>query len=326
MISKNDIIKVAKGLIKEKNYAEAEKVLIEALEEESDSFLMGMLADLYIKTGRLAEAEDLIESILKSEPGNRYTLQKKGDILAKKGDLKGALLIFADMFKRGDDSYYLMKRLARVHYLMNDLNEALDLALKAAKKYSDRHDIHYMLYQIYRKMDNKSEAAEAIGRAIEIDPGNKFYYKEKLSLRMDEKDLDSSSIEDMIEITEEENPHLLKLLGDKLKKEGNLERAIEVYKKLLSLEDSDFNRKSLAFLLYKNKEYSGAFKLFMSLQDSNFMDNIFLSTITAAAKTAEEKSGLVERMVRLAQSSGQYKNLWGKIKKVNKEIGNEEDK
>ena len=111
-----------------------------------------------------------------------------------------------------------------------------------------------------------------------------------------------------------------------MKKDGKFENALEVFKKLISIDDSEFNQKGLAYLYYKMKDYKKAFNIFIALSDSNFSDNIFLSTIVASAKDVDDKKQLTERMTQLAEGLEQYRKLWGKIKKISKEIEDEENK
>lgn len=92
---------------------------------------------------------------------------------------------------------------------------------------------------------------------------------------------------------------------------------IEIFKKVVAIEDSDFTRKELAFAYYHNKDFSKAFSLFMSLGDDAFREAPFVASIVASAKTPEEKQALIERMARLAAAGN--KSLWGKIKKLRKE-------
>lgn len=183
-----------------------------------------------------------------------------------------------------------------------------------------------MIFQIHKKSGNVKEAGTAIERALKIDPGNKFYYTQKLSLRVNEKNLDSKDIKEIVDISKEKNPHLVKLYADQLKKEGNINSAIEAYKTLILLDDDEFNRKGLAYLYYKDKQYSKAFNIFMSLSETYFLDRIFLSTIIKSAVSKENRKELIERMIQLANKSSQYKHLWGKIKKLDKDTEDEENK
>ncbi len=324
MLSVKETINIAKGLVKNRNLKEAENVLIESLQDSPDDpALRGLLADVYIKMNRNEAALENVELILKKDPANTYALQKKGDILAKKGLLNEALDIFLDIYKRGDGSYFLLKRMGRVYYLLDDYDNALRFTRNAADRYSDRADLYYQLFQIYKKKGDNKKAEEAIDCALVIKPDNGFYYSQKLGLRMDVKDIKSSDIEQMIEISGNDDPHLLKLLADKLGREGETEKAIEAMKRLISIDDSEFNRKSLAFLYYKNSDYGNAFRLFMNMPDSYFLDNIFINTITASAVNKEERSALAERMRLLAEGSAEYRKLWGRVKKLGKEIGDE---
>ena len=219
---------------------------------------------------RLDDAEIHVESILRSEPGNSYALQKKGDILAKRGRYNDALDIFLDIHRRGDNSYFLIKRVARVYFLMNNLHDSLEYANKAKKKFPDKADLYYLLFQIYEKGGDTKKAMDAIDSALKIEPGNSFYYSRKLSLRMNEKNLDSSSIKEILEISGDDNPHLLKLHGDKLKKEGHLDAAIDAYKRLISIDDNEFNQKSLAFLYYKKKILKALLRFLLTFRIHNF--------------------------------------------------------
>lgn len=326
MISKDETVNIARGLIRNKSYIEAENVLLEALiNDDGNLMLKGMLADLYIKMQKLTEAERQIEAILKKEPDNNYALQKRGDILAIRGKHNEALEIFMDMHKRGENSYYLYKRISRIYMLKKDISNSLEYAEKAREKSPDRADIYYLLFQLHNKLENFEKAKNAIEKALENDPENKFYYSQKLTLRMNEKNLDSSNLEEIIDISDNDNPHLLKLLGEKLKKEGSLDRAVDVYKRLVSIDDNEFNQKSLGFLYYKKMDYHRAFKIFITLSDSHFLDRIFVTTIIASAKNVDEKRELVDRMTVLANSSDQYRKLWGSIKKLSRDIENDED-
>lgn len=327
MISLDDSLKIAKGLIRQKDFIEAEAILLESLKTtQSNLLLFGHLVDLYIKMARFDEAEKYIELILSKEPENFYALQKKGDILVKRGVLNDAMEIYLENYNKNCNDYYLIKRITRLYIIMNNLKKALEYAMIGRDKFPEIADSHFQLYQVYDKLEDFKSAGESINRALKIEPDNKYFYSQKISLRLKEKNLNSSNIEEIIDLSNEENPFLLKLLADRLKKDGKFDNALKVFKKLISIDDSEFNRKGLAYLYYKMKDYKNAFKIFIALSDSNFTDNIFLSTIIASAKDIDDKNQLAERMTQLAEGSGQYRKLWGKIKKLGKEIIDEENK
>ncbi len=326
MNSLRDTINVAKALIIKKDYREAEAILSELLESNpTNALVLGHLADLYIKMGRLDDAERNVELILSRQPSNLYALQKKGDILVKRGRFNEALEILLDIYKGNDSDYFLTKRISKTYLLMDNPTKALEYANVAKNNFSAKADVYFLIFQIYRKLGDQRSAEQAINKALEVDPRNKFFYSQKISLRLQEKNLDSSNVQEILDLTDDNNSYMVRLMADRLKKEGKFDKAVEVYKRLISIDGNEFNQKGLGYLYYKMKEYGKAFKIFMSLSDPNFTDNIFLSTIIASARELDDKKQLIERMVQLADGSDQYKSLWGRIKKLGKAIEDEEN-
>lgn len=325
MKKQNSVIAPARALIKKGEYVEAEALLLEALEQDEGMSIIGMLADLYIKTGNLHEARKYCERILSQEPSNAYALEKKGDILAKEGKLKEGLAIFEELYRSTRDDIFLIKRLARVHFLLKDFPAALEYVQKGLELAPARADLYYQRAQILEEMEEYTEAGKAIEEALLRAPGNSFYYSKKLSLRVKEKGLASSDIEEMIHFNDTEDPALLKTFIAKLKKEGEYDKAVDACKKLISCEDTEYTRKQLAYLYYKMKEYDRAFSTFMSCPDTCFGDTIFVTTITASAQSNENRGALIQRMKGLAEGDPRYRHLWGRIKKLGKGRTDEKD-
>ena len=66
------------------------------------------------------------------------------------------------------------------------------------------------------------------------------------------------------------------------------EKAEQIYKKLISIDNSEFNRKNLGFLYYRMKEFGKTFRIFMTMPDPYFLDNMFITTMINSAKTENE--------------------------------------
>lgn len=128
-----DMLAILRDLIRRKEYAEAEAVLAEALESNPNSAgLLGMAAELYLKTDRLDKAERAINDALAVNPADAFSLQRKGDILAKQKRYPEALELFLDLSRRNTDDPFLVKRIARAYYLAGDYDNALEAAQRGA--------------------------------------------------------------------------------------------------------------------------------------------------------------------------------------------------
>jgi len=320
MAVSRDIFNIVSSLVSDKKYSDAEELLLEEIIKEPASVkLLNRLADIYLWMSRYPESESLIERSLSIDPGNYYSLRTKGDLYAAKKNYSRAAEIFLDLERETPDDFFLLKRIARVLRLSGKGEDALQYAKKAVNKKPDRADIHYLFAQICRDLGNFPEALVSIDRAIHIEPKNSLYSKEKLSLRVHEKGLASEDIRETIDLSDNENPQMLKLLGEQLKKEKKFPEVVEVYSRLLELEPDGFNRRMLAFAHYKIKEFNHAFRHFMLLDDTQFHDNIFLTSVIYSAQSAEEKLALLSRMDILVKNPA-YKKLWAKIKKIRKEL------
>jgi len=320
MAVSRDIFNLVSSLIGEKKFSEAEELLLEEIAKDPASTkLLNRLADIYMRMSRYPESESLIERALSIDPGNYYSLRAKGDLYAAKKNYSRAVEIYFDLERETAGDFFLLKRIAKVLRLSGKGEEALQYAKKAINIKADRADIYYLLAQICRDLGDFPEALVNIDRAIHIEPHNSLYSKEKLSLRIDQKGLVSEDIRETIGLSDNENPQMLKLLGEQLKKEEKFPEVVEVYSRLLELEPDGFNRRMLAFAYYKIKEFKHAFRHFMLLDDTQFHDNIFLTSLIYSAQSEEEKLALLDRMNMLVKNPA-YKKLWGKIKKIKNEL------
>jgi len=317
MHSLNDTFTIARNLLRKKEYSEAEAILSEALNAEPANLpLMGLLAEVFFKTGRFKEAEQMNSSILAINPSDYFALQRKGDLLAREKKFDEAIEIFENLLSTGGGNPFLYRRIARAYQLQKNFEKAIDIIQKAIAKYPDKSDLHYQAFVLYRDTGMYDEAMQAISEAVQLEPYNELYRSAKLSLRAENES--AENLQEAAELTGDSDPGMLKILARKLKKEGKIEKAIEIFKKVVALEDSDFARKELAFAYYHHKDFAKAFALFMSLGDDAFREAPFVASIVASAKTPEEKQALVERMARLAAAGNT--SLWGKIKKLRREL------
>ena len=78
----------ARDLKRKGKYQEAERELIDALEEEPAHLLLkSSLADLYVRQGKVVEARILTEEVLASDPSYPEALVVLGEIFFKEKNL-----------------------------------------------------------------------------------------------------------------------------------------------------------------------------------------------------------------------------------------------
>lgn len=317
MHSSHDTFSIARELIRKKEFAEAEALLLETIEAEPmNAIFWGLLAETYFNAGKIDKAQEANNKALSINPFDYFALQRKGDIFASMKHYDEALGIFESLLTSPKASHYLYKRIAKIHYLRKDPQKALETLRKAIEIFPGKADLYYQAYALYKEGGLRDDAMHAIAEAAHLEPENELYRSAKLSLRAEGES--AENLEEAVELAGHSDPGMLRILGRKLKKEGQPEKAIEIFKKVVALDNSDFSRKELAFAYYHNKDFQKAFALFMSLDDEAFSDAPFVASIVAAAKTREEKEALLERMARLAV--GGNKALWGKVSKLKKEL------
>jgi tetratricopeptide (TPR) repeat protein len=327
MGTSRDIKNLVNLLVKKNKFSDAEDILLEEINKEPLSvYLLNQLANLYIRMLRYPEAESIIEKSLSLDPGNVYTLMTKGDIFAARKNYSRALEVYSDI--EGSEvkdlaRVNLYKRMAKVLRISGSPDRALHYAREAAEKDPGSAYGFYLLFQIYRDLNNFALARESIDRAIQIEPHNSFYNRERLALRVMEKGLASDDIRETIDHSEE-NPQMIELLADQLKKEKKFSEAAAVYEGLVRFGLDSFKRKNLAFLYYHAHDFDKAFENFMMADDSEFLNNVFISSITSSARTRDKKVELLERLNLLVKKPA-YRKLWGKIKKIQKELSLEEN-
>lgn len=322
MQSSHDFFTVARDLIRRKQYQEAEGVLLDGLAANPENGgLLGLLAELYLKTGKTEQAERYNSKALAINPSDHFALQRKGDILARKKEYPEALAIFENLLATSGGNPFLYARIAKTHLLLKNQKKALEILHKAIAQFPERADLHYQAFSIYREAGMHDEAAKSIAEAARLEPENELYRSMKLSLRAEAES--AENLEEAVELAGQNDAGMLRILARKFKKEGEIEKAIEIFKKIVALDDSDFSRKELAFAYYHNKDFSRAFFLFMTLSNDSFSEAPFLNSIMAAAKTREEKEALIERMARIAAAGN--KSLWGKVNKLKKELSQNEN-
>ncbi|HPO49153.1 MAG TPA: tetratricopeptide repeat protein [Spirochaetota bacterium] len=124
-------------------------------------------------------------------------------------------------------------------------------------------------------------------------------------------------IENMTSLQKYANdPNLNLFLADLYKKQNNIDKAIETYKKVLSVKDGDFTRKLLGYLYYKKNDYHNAIVYLKEIFLKEPDDNILVSTITKIYKNIYDKEKYIDLLNEALARNPNSKKLYGRIKKA----------
>ena len=140
-----------KGLL-EGNFALQQKAFegLEAIKPElsGDKNALAALGILSEERGDYKQARELFQEVLKLDPGNLIAISNLGTLLAKSGDLQGAISLWRPAFERNEDVAGLAKNLAQVECIAGD-TAAARATLQRTLQYSPGlHDVRQMLMRL----------------------------------------------------------------------------------------------------------------------------------------------------------------------------------
>ena len=105
---------------------------------------MGILSE---ERGDYKQAQKLFQEVIKLDPRNLIAISNLGTLLAKSGDLQGAISLWRPAFERNEDVVGLAKNLAQVECIAGDTAAAR--TLKKTLQYSPGlRDVRQMLTRL----------------------------------------------------------------------------------------------------------------------------------------------------------------------------------
>ena len=221
------------------------RLAIEA--DPSSEFLTSGLAELYVKTGRIADAVREAQDIIKRDPRNLEAHKLLGRIyLRSLGDMPGG---------NGSD---------------NILKLAIEQYQEIVKLDPDSVDDHLLLGRLYR-LSNDSQKAEAeLNTAIKIDPTSEEAVTTLAMLYTDEGDTAHalkvlSSIPDSAR-----SAKLYSALGAAYEQRKDYKSAIDAYKRAIVLDRDNLDAiRGLAENLLNDGQLDSALEQYKVIADSN---------------------------------------------------------
>jgi tetratricopeptide (TPR) repeat protein len=140
-----------KGLL-EGNFALQQKAYegLEAIKPElsGDKDALAALGILSEERGDYKQAKELFQAVLKLDPRNLIAISNLGTLLAKSGDLQGAISLLRPAFERNEDVAGLAKNLAQVECMAGDAATARVTLQKTLQYSPGLRDVRQMLTRL----------------------------------------------------------------------------------------------------------------------------------------------------------------------------------
>jgi tetratricopeptide (TPR) repeat protein len=221
------------------------RLAIEA--DPSSEFLTSSLAELYVKTGRIADAVKEAQDIIKRDPKNLEAHKLLGRIyLRSLGDMPGG---------SGSD---------------NILKLAIDQYEQIVKLDPDSVDDHLLLGRLYRLNNDLSKAEVELKTAIKIDPASEEAVTTLAMLYTDEGDT-SHALKVLSSIPDSaRSAKLYSALGAAYEQRKDYKSAIDAYQHAIVLDRDNLDAiRGLAENLLNNGQLDKALEQYKVIADSN---------------------------------------------------------
>jgi len=275
------------------------RLAIEA--DPSSEFLTSSLAELYVKTGRIADAVREAQDIIKRDPNNLEAHKLLGRIyLRSLGDTPG-----------GNSSNNILKL-------------AIEQYQEIVKLDPQSVDDHLLLGRLYRLNNDLSKAEAELNTAIKIDPNSEEAVTTLAMLYTDEGDTAHalkvlSSIPDTAR-----SAKLYAALGAAYEQRKEFKNAIDAYKHAIVLDRDNLDAiRGLAENLLNDGQLDAALEQYKVISDSNPEDaqsylqiaeiyrrqskfDLALESLKKADALAPDSAGVPYNMAVIYQAQGRY--------------------
>lgn len=139
----------------------------------NDPEVLYLKAELAAREGKTQEYRTALEEALKAGPGHLLSAKALGALLTDEKQYDRAISVFTEARKVYPRDANLLHRLGRSYYLKGDLTNASKTLEDALKLEKNSASLYFDLACVYEKMGKKSHATAMLQKAIEIDPAFK---------------------------------------------------------------------------------------------------------------------------------------------------------
>ena len=226
------------------NYDKALLTYNEALELLPEDVELNLaLANLYYKTELYDKAIEFYNKTLQFDEENSEALLGLGRTYIKIGFLSKARQYFKEYLEQpGDKDPSINYEYANVNFLSNNLNTALDYALKAKKADNNNPDIYFLMAKVYNNLNAPKQARDYIDVALHLSNNREDILLTSLLWKAYETDTANLAYKEIKEYQKQNPESQLAIFIEfiSLLKQNKKNEALKVLKKIEMKKDDSF--------------------------------------------------------------------------------------
>jgi len=286
------------------------------------------------------QAHDLLREVLSMHPEDPFLRSNEVYLLFRLRKTKEARVKAEESVELlKNNAFFLRTYLAILEKLgaAQDIEELLERHLLSRRIGSE--ELYIFAARVAGRVFGKEKAAGLINRSKTLFPGSGalddalcsiegegpgngpagdyHYYKEKFKGRgAGEAIAEIETIRLMPRYARDHD--LLLYLAELYKKKGDLDRAVDLYRHVLTLRDNDFTRKMLGFAYYRKGDHDMALQYLRDFFIKNPDDHYLKVSINAIFKNRKDYEGLSKLVKEALAASPDSKHLMGMLAKAKK--------
>lgn len=208
------------------------------------------LADVQLRRGRLEEAASALDRAEATSGTTRFTARLRGDLCYKAGRWNDAARHYRDAGALGDDSSWLLVRLARCRLRLGDVDGAQGAAAQAAERDPGSAAPWVLLGDVALQRERPEDAEAMYARAHERAPGDEWAYAKLVEARLLRlpPERREREVQVLLKTTGRSNKHLVGVLARLRSSQGDQEEAARTWGERARAGDL-FARKQEGFAL-----------------------------------------------------------------------------
>jgi tetratricopeptide (TPR) repeat protein len=311
---------------RKRKFKDAEELLLSTISSyPADLSLRTSLADVYVRQGRLKEAETLAGEILDLYPENQDALIVKGSIEYRRRRYNDAEKYFSTAASLG--SLYAKYMLAYTHVRNREYDKALSLAQEALNR--DPEDVRYVKVKAMA-LEGRGELDRAMDVYKEVSdkhPDDTYSKTKYLELRTRSLDSEKAAKEmDRMMKVKKNDASILSAKASSLERAGDYMGAAHCFEAALEIEpDNIYFIKSAGFKFRKAGEHEKALEYLKRAFDHSPRDYMVRNALIASYREIGKLEELITFLEEIVANKPSTSFLWGVINKLKREVGESHD-